>query len=377
MKIIIAPDKFKGSLTSFEVCDAIARGIKQADSSVEIFSFPMADGGDGFASVLQHYYKTETVYCDTVDPLHRKINATYQWNEATKTAIIEMAVASGLVLLKPGERSATKTSTVGTGILMRNAIEKGAKKIILGLGGSATNDAGIGILAALDFLFIDDKDNELAPVGENLLTIKKIIPHHSLTDVAIEIACDVQNSLHGPQGAAHIYAPQKGADEKEVKLLDEGLKNFSIVVKKQTGKDIASVPGTGAAGGIAAGLLAFFDVTLRKGINIVIEASSIVKEVKNANLIITGEGKMDQQTLDGKVVSRIAGLANENKIPVIAFCGMCEESNLLKEKLNITHIESLVSEGITKDEAMKNGKDILMKKANQVYHSHFNASIKD
>ena len=377
MKIIIAPDKFKGSLTSFEVCDAIATGIKQADSSVEIFSFPMADGGDGFASVLQHYYKTETVYCDTVDPLYRKINATYQWNKVSKTAIIEMAVASGLVLLKAEERSATKTSTFGTGMIIRNAIEKGADKIILGLGGSATNDAGIGILAALGFLFIDEGNNELSPVGESLLYIKKIIAPRSLPGITIEIALDVQNTLYGPQGAAYIYAPQKGADEKAIKLLDEGLRNFAFIVQEQTGKDISSIPGTGAAGGIAAGLLAFFDVILKKGIDMVIEASGIEKEIDNTNLIITGEGKMDKQTLDGKVVSKMAALANERNIPVIAFCGISEESNLLKQRLNITHIESLVSEGTTKEAAMNNGKNILIKKAKQVYQNNFNVSNKD
>lgn len=366
MKIIIAPDKFKGSLTSFEVCDAITKGIKQVDSSIEIISFPMADGGDGFASILRHYYKTKTIYCDTTDPLNRKIAAYWEWNETEKTAIIEMAVTSGLVLLKDEERNAQKTSTFGTGLLIKDAIDKGAEKIIVGLGGSATNDAGIGILAALDFQFLDENEKLLSPIGENLLQIKKIIQPPVLPAISIEIACDVQNTLYGPQGAAYIYAPQKGADEEAVKQLDEGLKNFAAAIKKQTGKDVAAIPGTGAAGGIAAGLMAFFNVSLQKGTDMLIKASGIEDAIHDTDLIITGEGKMDMQTLDGKVVDKISALAKENKIPVIAFCGIAEEKELLEKKLSISHIESLVSEGISKEEAMLNAETILIKKAEEV-----------
>lgn len=366
MKIIIAPDKFKGSLTSFEVCEAITKGIRRFKESIEIISFPMADGGDGFASILQHHYKTRTIPCNSVDPLNRPIAASWQWNENNKTAIVEMAIASGLVLLKEGERNALKTSTFGTGLLIKDAINKGAEKIILGLGGSATNDAGIGILAALGFQFIDQNDKELSPTGESLLLIQEIIPPATLPAITIEVACDVQNSLYGLQGAAYIYAPQKGADEKAVKQLDDGLKNFAAVIKKETGKDIAAIPGTGAAGGIAAGLVAFFSVTLQKGTDMLIRASGIEDAIHGTDLIITGEGKMDMQTLDGKVVDKISMLAWENKIPVIAFCGIAEEKELLMKKLNITHIESIVSEGISKEEAMLNAETILIKKAEEV-----------
>jgi len=366
MKIIIAPDKFKGSLTSFAVCEAITKGIRRVIRSVEIISFPMADGGDGFAAILQHYYKTITIHCNSVDPLNRPIAASWQWNENNKTAIIEMAVASGLVLLKEDERNALKTSSFGTGILIKAALDKGAEKIILGLGGSATNDAGIGILAALGFQFLDDNNILLSPVGENLLLIRKIIPPASLSSVAIEIACDVQNILYGPQGAAFIYAPQKGADEKAVKLLDEGLKNFASIIKEQTGKDIATIPGTGAAGGIAAGLMAFFNVSLKKGTDMLIQASRIEAAIHNTDLIITGEGKMDMQTLDGKVVDKISALAGENKIPVIAFCGIAEEKELLMKKMNLIHIESLVSKDISKEDAILNAETILVKKAEEV-----------
>ena len=198
MKIIVAPDKFKGSLTSFEACRSISRGIKKTNNKIVVSEFPMADGGDGFSSVLNHYLKTDTINCHSVDPLGRKISASYQWNEMEKTAVIELAVASGLVLLEEKERNPMYTSSLGTGLLIKHAIDKGAKKIVLGLGGSATNDGGTGILSALGFQFADEKGDYLQASGENLLRIKKIIPPSFVPTVKFEIACDVQNVLFGP-----------------------------------------------------------------------------------------------------------------------------------------------------------------------------------
>jgi glycerate kinase len=366
MKIIIAPDKFKGSLTSFEVCNAIAGGIKQVKENAETLLFPMADGGDGFAEVMKYYLKTETVTCATVDPLGRSIPASYQWNSKTKTAIVEMAVASGLVLLKQDERNPLKTSTYGTGLLMRDAIENGAEKIILGLGGSATNDAGTGILSALGFQFQNLNGDKLDPCGENLVAIEKIISPSSMANIKFEIACDVQNILYGPQGAAYIYAPQKGANADAVKLLDEGLKHFAEVLKKQTGKDISDIAGTGAAGGIGAGLMSFFDVELKKGTGLVIEASGIKNKVAEADLLITGEGKIDEQTLEGKVVAQVSMLASEYKIPTVAFCGLLEQEKSIIKKLKLLAIESLVSSTVSQEEAMINAESLLKQKARQV-----------
>ncbi|MEJ0103003.1 MAG: glycerate kinase [Bacteroidota bacterium] len=257
MKIIIAPDKFKGSLTAFEVCTAIEAGIKTIDGNRDIFSFPMADGGDGFAAIMQYYLHTETIHCPAVDPLHRPIEASYQWNETTRTAIIEMAVTSGLVLLNDEERNPFLTSTYGTGLLIKDAIEKGAVKLLLGIGGSATNDGGTGILEALGFQLRDINGNLLTANGQNLLAIKKIIPP-VLPNIKFEIACDVQNVLYGINGASFVYAPQKGANEQQVKILDEGLHNLAGILLQQTGKDVADIPGTGAAGGIPASLMCFF-----------------------------------------------------------------------------------------------------------------------
>jgi glycerate kinase len=367
MNIVIAPDKFKGSLTSFEACESIAEGFKQADPTAALSSFPMADGGDGFAEVMKHYLGTHTVECKTVDPLERKISASYEWNPTTKIAIIEMAVASGLILLKGAERNPLKTSTLGTGVLIRDAIEKAAKQIVLGLGGSATNDAGTGILSALGFQFVDSNDRALKACGENLVNIKRIIPPRAIPDVMFEIACDVQNTLYGPKGAAYVYARQKGANDETIRQLDDGLKHFAAILKQQTSYDVADIPGGGAAGGIAAGLMAFLNVQLKSGVHLVIDASGVQNRILGADLLVTGEGKIDEQTLSGKVVSELASLALRHNIPVAAFCGTTELNNSLFNKLGIQFIESLVTPSVTKEEAMKGARKILTNKAMEFF----------
>ena len=366
MKIIVAPDKFKGSLTSFEVCNAISEGINKSGQPIEIYEFPMADGGDGFAAVMKHYLNTNTVYCDTVDPLGRNIAVSYQWNEKDRIAIIEMAVASGLVLLKEQERNPLLTSTLGTGLLIKNAIEKGAAKIILGLGGSATNDAGMGILIALGFQFINEKGDHLPASGENLLMIKKIIAPSFIPAIKFEIACDVQNVLYGHQGAAYVYGPQKGADNRQVEFLDKGIKNFAAVIKAETGKDISAIPGTGAAGGIAAGLLAFFDVEMKKGIEMIIDASKIKEQLAGADLLITGEGKIDEQSGTGKVVGYMAALAKQYGIACIAICGELQLDETGIKNLGLQHVMAIKDSSVSKEEAMENAGKLLVKKASEI-----------
>ncbi len=367
MKIIIAPDKFKGSLTAFEVCTAIEAGIKNVNGNSEIFSFPMADGGDGFAAIMQYYLHTETIHCAAVDPLHRPIEASYQWNEKTKTAIIEMAVTSGLVLLKEDERNPLLTSTYGTGLLIKDAIEKGALKILLGIGGSATNDGGTGILEALGFQLKDSNGNLLEANGQNLLAIKKIVSP-VLPNIKFEIACDVQNVLYGVNGASFVYAPQKGANKQQVKILDEGLHHLADILLQQTGKDIADIPGTGAAGGIPVSLICFFDTTLKQGIDMIIDASGIYNEIHNADLVITGEGKIDKQSMDGKVIGTIAAIANEKNIPVIAFCGRLD---LNKENIKGTGLSAayVIGESLSIEESMRNAGRLLKEKAATVIAS--------
>lgn len=371
MKIVVAPDKFKGSLTSFEVCDAIKTGIAQANPGAKTFLFPMADGGDGFARVMKHYQKTKTVYCNTIDPIGRDINVAYEWNAQTKTAIIEMAAASGLELLSAAERNPLKTSTYGTGLLIRDAIDGGAEEIILGLGGSATNDAGMGILKALGVEFLNEVNNPLYGCGGNLLAIKKVISPRPLANVKFIIACDVQNVLYGPQGAAYIYAPQKGADIDMVKFLDEGLKHFAIVLKEHTGKEISDIAGTGAAGGIAAGLMSFFNIELKKGVDLIVSGSGIKNKIDGADLLITGEGKIDHQTLEGKVVNELSSLGYQHKIPVGAFCGALEADESILKKLRLDFVCSLTRSSVPKEETMANARIILINEVRRFFKHRF------
>lgn len=367
MKIIIATDKFKGSLTSFEVCRSVAAGIKLVDPEVNIYSFPMADGGDGFAAVLKYYRQTQTVNFATVDPLNRTINASYEWDEQNKTAIIELAVASGLALLKDEERNPLLTSTYGTGLLIDNALKKGAKKIILGLGGSATNDAGTGILKALGFVFLDANEKELKPLGGNLLLIKKIVRPAVLPNIIFEIACDVQNPMFGENGAAFVYAPQKGADIDGVHLLDKGLRQFNEILFQQTGKDTSQIAGTGAAGGIAAGLMCYFSVELKSGIDMVVLSSGIESVLPNANIVITGEGRIDDQSKEGKVVQKIAALAKQNSVPVIGLCGSLQLDILGIRQLGLDYASAICKEPSSLLSSINDAYYLLQQKAATIF----------
>ncbi len=342
-----------------EACKCIADGIVRVDDTAAILKFPMADGGDGFAEVLQHYMQTQTVACVAVDPLLRSIDTAYQWDEAKKTAIIELASASGLQLLLPKERNPLHTSTFGTGLLIRHAVNKGAENIILGLGGSATNDAGTGILSALGFIFLNGNEKILLPVGENLQHIRKIISPAAIPKIHFKIAVDVQNILYGKEGAAMVYAAQKGADERAVQILDKGLQQFATVVKSQTRKEVSAIPGSGAAGGIAAGLMAYLDIEIIQGAALVIEAGRMKEQMQGADLVITGEGKLDSQSSNGKVVQQVAAAGMQLNIPVIALCGAVEAGERQIKEMGFLFVKSMVNETITEMAAMQNAKRLL------------------
>lgn len=315
MNIIIAPDKFKGSLTSFEVCTAIEKGLQLADEDLQLSSFPMADGGDGFAAVMKYYTGTVTRQIRSVDPLGRRIATVYEWSAKDRTAFIELAACSGVALLKSEERNPMITSSYGTGIQIQEAIQKGAKQIILGIGGSATNDGGMGILSAMGFLFLDGEGNSLEPSGQSLGLIQKIMSPVVLPAVNFEIACDVNNPLYGPEGAAIVFSEQKGATVQQAQLLDDGLKHFAAVIQRETGKDVSGFPGTGAAGGIAAGLMAYLPVKIIEGTKLVLKASNIENRLHDADIIITGEGKIDRQSFRGKTICAVIGLAKKIFLP--------------------------------------------------------------
>lgn len=367
MKVIVAPDKFKGSLTSFEACEAIRKGIQSVDANATVLMFPMADGGDGFAAVLQYYLQTTTVECSTTDPLGRPLQATYQWNANNKTAIVEMAVASGLVLLSEAERNPMLTSAYGTGVLIKDALTKGAAKIIVGLGGSATNDAGMGILAALGFQFKDAKDRLLQPSGQNLALIETIIPPGILPAASFQIACDVQNTLYGANGAAYVYGPQKGATPEQVVMLDKGLQHIATIIKKQTGKTVDDIPGAGAAGGIAAGLMAYLDVTLLAGTTMVITASGIKAALAGTDLLITGEGKIDEQSKEGKVIASMATLAKANDIPVAGLCGKLSLHTTGIAELGLDYASGFMDGSLSLQECMQQAAALLQQKAGECF----------
>lgn len=358
IKVIIAPDKFKGSLTSMQACECIRSGVLQANKNAAIKIFPMADGGDGFATAIKYYWQTATVHCKAVNPLMKAIDASYEWDETNKTAIIELASASGLMLLKEDEQNPLHTSTYGTGLLIQHAIEKGACKIIVGLGGSATNDAGIGILSALGFGFKNKQGNILPPVGASLSSVNSIEPPPLLPSVEFVVACDVANTLFGRQGAAYIYAPQKGADGNAVKILDKGLRHFAYIIQLQTGKDIASFSGSGAAGGTAAGLAAFFKTQIVSGAKFIIDISKIEEQIEGAGIVITGEGKLDSQSLQGKAVYEIAMLAKKRQTPLIIFCGQNTLGKAALQKAGKPIVVALTQKG-SDDAAIKNAAALL------------------
>ena len=327
MKILIAPDKFKGSLTAKQACEAISDGLLHFEYPTEVVHLPLADGGDGLLEVLKEYSEWEERTVTVADPLFRKINASYLVSK-DKIAFIEMAKASGLLLLTETERNPLKTSSYGTGELIKNAIANGVNKIVLGIGGSATNDAGIGMAAALGYKFLNKAGNALPPIGGSLTEIDQIDASGivDLAEIKFEIACDVKNPLVGRNGAARIYAPQKGATVEMVSILEEGLINFARVVQDQFGINVDTIPGAGAAGGLGAGGLVFLNASLKSGIELLLEYSKAENKIIASDIVISGEGKLDEQSLQGKVVSAIAALCEKHQKPLIILCGKNELS---------------------------------------------------
>ncbi|MDG1435922.1 MAG: glycerate kinase [Saprospiraceae bacterium] len=355
MKILIAPDKFKGSMTAREVCIAIGNGLIKNDSSLDIIYHPMADGGDGSLIILSNHLSLKKNKITTVDPIGRIISTHYF--TSTDAAFIEIASASGLVLLSKNEKNPLITSTAGTGKMIANALSKGFKNIYLFLGGSATNDAGMGIASELGFQFLDKNKNEISSSGKNLSNVNSIhsSPIFDLEKIKFTLLCDVQNPMFGKFGAAHIYAPQKGATKKQVQLLDEGLKMFSEVLKQHTGIDSSQIPGAGAAGGIGGGLVALLNAELKNGFETISELTNLEKHIELADWVISGEGKLDEQSIQGKVVSGISNLCKKYHKPLSLFVGKNELSKKQIETLKVEHIFSISENVKNIDDAILNG----------------------
>lgn len=350
MKIVIAPDKFRGSLNTFEVIRAITDGVLIAAPNAEIWSTPLSDGGEGTMEILTKQADGIFIELPVRDPLDRVITAQYGFSKSKATAFIEMAVASGLLLLKPEEYNPLITSTYGTGQLIKDAINKGVKKIILGIGGSATTDGGIGMAAALGYRFYDKNEQELPPIGGSLnkishIDISAVDPR--IFEIDIEIACDVTNPLYGKNGAAYVYGPQKGANPDMVQLLDDGLENLNQVATETFKKDCSVRAGAGAAGGLGAGGIWFLNATLREGIRIVMEEVKISEHIKNADLVISGEGKVDEQTLQGKVIKGLAEMCQKYEVPLTVLCGTLAITSRELEKAGITYATSVLNRPMT------------------------------
>lgn len=356
MKFVLAPDKFKGSLTGFEFCEAVESGLRKVFPNADILQNPLADGGDGTIEVVKYYLQAETIALQVNDPLFRPLKASYLFSPSSGIAYIEMAEASGLKLLTDAEKNCMLTTTLGTGEIIRHALDKGATEIILGIGGSATNDAGMGMATALGFEFLDANDKPLQAIGKNLGAVKKIDTQSvdpRLKDIQVKVACDVTNPLYGKDGAAWVYAAQKGADKKEMAMLDAGLKNIAAIIQQQFGIDLQQIPGSGAAGGMGAAALTFLNAKLTSGNQLIKDIADFDRNIKGADWIITGEGKLDDQTLSGKTIQGVLESANRQGIPVAAFCGIVEASQVTIEQLGLAYVVSVSEHMPSMQEAIR------------------------
>lgn len=369
MNILVCPDKFKGSLTAREVCAAVESALLEIHPELTVRSMPLADGGEGTWSILTEWHGGTEVEVSVQDPLFRPILAHYGISGDGKIAFIEMAEASGLTLLKADERNALLTSSIGTGELMADALDRGVNQIILGIGGSATNDAGIGMASALGYLFYDASGEPLKPIGENLIHLRSIRTgqlHPRLREVNVTALCDVTNPLYGPDGAAHVYGVQKGADGAALDILDAGLRNFRRVVHKQL-KVSVDFPGAGAAGGLGAGARAFLNASIRKGVNYIIENTDLEAKVNEADIVITGEGKIDGQTLSGKVVSEIIRLSAQAGKTVYAICGVCEIPSEEILARGVKQVISLVDDKTSPQSAIQHARTHVRSRIQEVF----------
>jgi glycerate 2-kinase len=369
MLIVIAPDSFKECLTSTEVAESIAKGITRIAPDAEIRKIPMADGGEGTVEALVTATGGLIHEVDTLDPLMRPIKAKYGILGNGEVAVIEMAAASGLALVKPEKRNPLLTSTFGTGLIIKHVLEQGYKKIILGIGGSATNDGGAGMTQALGFRLFDGVDKEIGQGGgflDNLAGIDSSHVNPILGELQISVACDVTNPLCGPNGASAIYGPQKGANSQMVAQLDAGLRHYAEIIKKDLNKDVADIPGAGAAGGLGAGLIAFTNATLAPGFQIISDLTNLEESIAYCDLIFTAEGKIDHQTQFGKTPAGVAKLAKKYNKPLIALAGLIGPGTEDLHELGISAIFSIANGPISMEESMTNASSLLEKKAEQV-----------
>lgn len=369
MKIVIAPDSFKESLSAQGVAAALAEGVRKAFPDAEIVSVPMADGGEGTVAAVLAATGGDLRSNRVSGPLENEVTAKWGWLADSRTAVIEMAEASGIHLVPASQRDATRASTFGTGQLIQAALQAGAHRIIMGFGGSATNDGGAGMLSALGAKFLCAAGNELPPGGQALQRLAKIDLSGldpRLQEVRFDVACDVDNTLTGAQGASHVFGPQKGASPAQVLELDAALGNYADVTAELMGKDERHFPGAGAAGGIGFAAKAFLKANFRPGVQLVADLAGLAAAVQGADLVITGEGKLDQQTLFGKTPAGVAAVATTAGVPTIAIAGTLGQGYQQLREIGIIAAFSITSGPMSLEHACSNAADLLRDRAYDV-----------
>ena len=368
MRMLIAPDKFKGALTALAAAQAMQRGVLRVLPGALIVTMPIADGGEGTAEAICAALVGEWITLSADDPLGREIKARYAWLEGG-TAVIDMSEASGLWRLKPEERDPRRASTFGTGQLIADALRRGAKRVLVGLGGSATNDGGIGMAAALGLEFFNGAGELLDANAVNLSAVARVAAPSAPVEAEIVALCDVQNPLTGARGASRVFGPQKGAAPEIVAELDAGLAHFADVVARDLGVDFRDTPGAGAAGGLGFGLLSFCGAKIRSGFETVAGILHLEEAIAASDLVLTGEGRLDSQTLEGKGPAGVAALARKHGKLVVAFAGAVEENAHLDEVFTRTF--AITPAGMPLEQALRNAGNLLEEAVARVPFSNF------
>jgi glycerate 2-kinase len=377
MKIVLAPNAFKGSMSAMGAAMAMEQGVRAAFPGAEVCKVPVADGGDGLAEVLIDALGGEARAVTVRGPLGEQVQATLCQVPSLGLAAVEMAAASGLALLAPADRDPTRTTTFGTGELIRAALDLGARRIVVGIGGSATNDGGVGMAAALGVRFLDAGGEIFEPVGGSLGQIRRIDATRldpRLAGVRCEAICDVDNPLTGPTGAAAVYGPQKGATPAQVEALDAGLAHLADRIEADLGLDVRDLPGAGAAGGLGAGLRAFVGAELRRGVDLVLDLIGLDAQLAGADLVLTAEGQIDFQTAFGKAPAGVAERAKALGVPCVAIAGSIGERISDLHSLGIGAVFSLCPGPMTLEQAIAEGPAFLSAATEQVVRCFFSAS---
>lgn len=371
MKVLVAIDSLKGSLSSIDAGNAIKRGILMAIPDAEVTVSPIADGGEGTVDAMLHLSEVQKVEENVLGPTGALIQSYYGYDERNKTAVIEIALTSGLSLVEK-KRDPFSATTYGLGEMIRNSIKRGAKRIIVGLGGSATNDGGIGMLQALGFTFLGEDGNEIIPTASNLQFINKIIEPKNLDElrqIEFKVACDVTNPLVGPEGATYVYGPQKGVGYEELDSLDKAMAHYAKIASKTVGIDYKNTPGVGAAGGVGFAFKSFLKGELVSGIDLILEFIDFKGKLKDIDVVVTGEGRLDAQSINGKAPIGVARMVEDKRTKVIALAGSVTKEARICNEYGITSFFPILREITTLEEAMKpeNARNNLTYTAEQIF----------